>query len=105
MLVPCEALLAPTHSPYGVGMHDRTVAFAPGRPASEVLTHAAAKMLEAKLGEHVRIPPLPPAAAARLFVRTRRDALWVGGLYRKLCRCAAVPHYPQCALQGYRLQL
>ena len=57
-----------------------------GRFASEAMAEMAAKVLEANLGTHVRIPPLPPARAAHLFARARRDALWVGGYYRKLSR-------------------
>lgn len=60
-----------------------------GRSASDALAQAAAKMLEAKFGEEVRIPPLPPAEPALLFVRARREAVYVGGYYRKLQRSAS----------------
>lgn len=43
-------------------------------------------MLEAKFGEEVRIPPLPPAQPAFVFVRAKREAVYVGGYYRKLQR-------------------
>ena len=62
---------------------------AAGRLASEALAQAAAKLQEAKLGSHVRIPPLPPTVRAHAFVRGRRESLWVGGWYRKLTRCLA----------------
>ncbi|CAL8470277.1 g9819 [Coccomyxa elongata] len=71
-----------------------------GRSASDALAQAAAKMLEAKFGEEVRIPPLPPAQPAFVFVRAKREAVYVGGYYRKLQR--DISHSP-FIIDGVRL--
>jgi hypothetical protein len=57
-----------------------------GRSASDALGQAAAKMMESKFGEEVRIPSLPPAQPAFAFARARREAVYIGGYYLKLQR-------------------